>query len=70
MKVTLYPNCKLYCLNRDTFEFSEISDRDVIVTLKQGIAHYTKDNNERLIIVQAINEKKAAAKILTILMKE
>lgn len=70
MKVTLYHNCKLYCLNRDTLEFSEISDIGVIVTLKKGIAHYTKDNNERLIIVQAINQKKAAAKILTILMKE
>lgn len=70
MKVTLYSGCKLYCLNRDTLEFSEISDIGVNIVLKQGIAHYTKNNNKRLIIVQAINKKKAAAKILTILMKE
>lgn len=71
MKVKLYDNCKLYCLNRETKKVSIIDPLKVDVTIKNGFPDYKLiDKSFNCIIVQASNPKKASAKILYILMKK
>lgn len=70
MKVKIYPGCKLFTFDRNTLEFGEIEPEKVNVQIVNGIATYKpKDVSNELIIVQALNIKKAAAKMLTIINK-
>lgn len=71
MKVTMYEGCQLFTFNRETREFGTIEPEKVGVRIVNGFAEYYQLSGEQnLIIVQALNIKNAAAKMLTILMKE
>lgn len=72
MKPLIYPNCKLYFFNRDTFEFGTISPNLVGVETVNGYFNYflLQPNGKRFLIVQAINQKKASAKMLTLISIE
>lgn len=71
MKVTIYEGCQLFTFNRETREFNTIKPEKVGVRIVNGFAEYYQLSGEQnLIIVQALNIKNAAAKMLTILMKE
>ena len=71
MKVTMYEGCQLFTFNRETREFNTIKPEKVGVRIVNGFAEYYQLSGEQnLIIVQALNIKNAAAKMLTILMKE
>ena len=71
MRVILYEGCKLFTFNRVTFEFGTIEPEKVGVRMIDGFADYfLLSGNENLIIVQALNVKKAAGKMLTILMEQ
>lgn len=71
MKVTMYEGCQLFTFNRETREFNTIEPEKVGVRIVNGFAEYYQLSGEQnLIIVQALNIKNAAAKMLTILMKE
>lgn len=71
MKVTMFDDCQLFTFNRSTREFNTIEPEKVGVRIVNGFAEYYQLSGEQnLIIVQALNIKNAAAKMLTILMKE
>lgn len=71
MKVTMYEGCQLFTFNRETRDFNTIEPEKVGVRIVNGFAEYYQLSGEQnLIIVQALNIKNAAAKMLTILMKE
>lgn len=72
MKPIIYPKCKLYFFNRDTFEFGTINPELVESRLENGFAFYNlkKPEGKRFLIVQAINQKKASAKMLTLISLE
>lgn len=69
MKPILYPNCEFYFFNRSTLEFGII---DVNLLTAQRIDNrisysLIENHNPNLLIVQAINEKSASSKFLTII---
>lgn len=67
----IFPNCKLFTFDRDTREFGEIDPDLVNVRFEGGRAIYEpKDASKNLIIIQAMNIKKASATMLTIIVKE
>lgn len=71
MKLTMYEGCQLFTFNRETRYFNTIEPEKVGVRIVNGFAEYYQLSGEQnLIIVQALNIKNAAAKMLTILMKE
>lgn len=72
MKPIIYPNCKIIYFDRVTFEWGILSPEEVEVTVRDGITYYNliKPSNRKLLIVQALNEKKASAKMLTLIHLE
>ena len=70
MKPTSYPNCKLFYFDRKRLEFGTINPNLVKVELIKGVAFYSliNPNGLDLLIVQALNIKKASAKFLTLIM--
>lgn len=71
MKPIIYDNCQLFTYNRDTEQFGIIDPEDVEVSFSEGQAIYKPyDRDLNLIIVQALNIKKASAKMLTIINRE
>lgn len=71
MKPMIYPNCKLYYFDRNKLEFGTINPNIVKVQFTKGIAFYSliNANGLNLLIVQALNIKKASAKFLTLIMR-
>lgn len=71
MKVTLYPNCKLYYFNRDNLDFGVIDENLVTVQIVNKTVFYSLIQNHKpnFLIVQALNEKIASSKFLTIISK-
>lgn len=68
MKPKIFQNCSLYTWDRITCEFGTIDPNLVYVKFIDGIAYYYPvDKNLNVIIVQALNLKKASAKILTLI---
>lgn len=68
MRPILYKNSKLYAFDRDTYEFFIIAPELVSVRKLNGfIDYFALNTDRRLIITQAINEKRASAKMLTLL---
>lgn len=68
MKPILHKDCKLYAFDRDTLQFFIIAPELVGVRRLNGFYDYFPlQTGRRLIITQAINEKKASAKMLTLL---
>jgi hypothetical protein len=69
MKPKIYPNCKLYFFNRISLAFGVI-DENLVTTQKiDNQIYYSLIENHKktLLITQAINEKKASAKFLTMI---
>lgn len=69
MDLTIYPNHKFYYFNRDTLELGTISPNLIKQELVNGFINYSLKNPSRLnlLIVQAVNIKRASAKFLTII---
>lgn len=72
MRPVIYPNCKLYYFNRDTLEFGTINPNLVDASIINGYIYYNllQPKEYRFLIVQALNAKKASAKMLTLISKE
>jgi hypothetical protein len=71
VKPKLFPNCKLFIFDRDTQTFGEIDAEKVEVKFINGQAvYYPVDETKNFIIVQALNIKKASARMLSIITKE
>ena len=68
MRPILNKNCKFYAFDRDSYEMFIISSEFVGVGKLNGFFDYfALKTDRRLIITQAINEKRASAKMLTLL---
>lgn len=68
MQPRIYDNCKLHGFDRDTLKFEILDPGLVGVRYWNGIYdYYLLSGNRRMLIVQVINEKKAAAKFLTLI---
>jgi hypothetical protein len=69
MKVILYPNCKLYFFNRESLDFGTIDENLVTAQIIDKHIFYSLIQNHKpsLLIVQALNEKSASAKFLTMI---
>ncbi|AHK11402.1 hypothetical protein F132_56 [Flavobacterium sp. phage 1/32] len=72
MKPIIYPNCKIIYFDRVTFEWGILNPEEVIAEKRNGITYYKlkKPTHRKLLIVQALNEKKASAKMLTLISLE
>lgn len=69
VKPYLFPKCKLFYFNRETLEIGTINE-NIVTAQKQGNQiHYSLiiNHNPKILIVQALNEKIAAGKFLSII---
>lgn len=70
MQPRIYDNCQLFAFDREKLQFELLDPKLVGVRYWQGFHDYyllAGGGERRLLIVQAINIKKAAAKMITLL---